>query len=141
MIIEIESLGTVDVSELDGEARNEGYNIVNHLITDYASGINRFGNKGEKLIGYTMGNEIVAVCGLSIEPTNNKIGRIRRLYVLPRFRHIGIGSKLVRCLIEHAKGHFKAVVVNIGDLPIDNFYNSIGFRTVNSDSYTHILEW
>jgi GNAT superfamily N-acetyltransferase len=140
MIVEIRELTNVDISAVTRAADQEGHNIINHLIMDYTSGGNRFDKLGEKLIGFMLDNEIVAICGLNIEPTSDDIGRIRRLYVLPSYGHLGIGRKLVRYLIEHARGYFESVVVNVGNLPIDNFYESVGFRPVRSDSYTHTLK-
>lgn len=139
MIMEITDLDKIDISRLAREASGEGYNMINRLVDDYTSGVNRFDGRGEKLIGYIADNTVAAVCGLNIEPTNNKMGRIRRLYVLPNLRRMGLGTKLVQYLISHAKAHFEYVVVNIGELPVAGFYNSMGFQTADHTSYTHIL--
>ena len=138
MVTDITDLETCNVETLRNESLEEGYNIINHLIAEYRSGENRFDRPGEKLIGFVLNNEIVAVCGLNIEPTDDRLGRIRRLYVLKDYRHRNTGTTLVRHLIGHAKKYFKGVVVNIGDLPVDGFYRSAGFSPVNNKSYTHI---
>jgi N-acetylglutamate synthase-like GNAT family acetyltransferase len=140
MIISIDELGKYDLSKVRHESDKEGYNHINRLVSDYDSGGNKFDKKGEKLIGFLMNGEIVALCGLNIEPTNNRLGRIRRLYVLKNYRHRGIDTELVKYLVNQAKPNFEGVVVNIGNLAVDNFYKSIGFNPVtNNDSYTHIL--
>ena len=139
MIITIDDPDKYDIETIRYESDKEGYNIINRLITDYRSGQNRFDKKGEKLVGFTRNDETVAICGLNIEPTDQKLGRIRRLYVSAEFRHLGIGTELVKHLIEYAGQHFEGVVVNIGDLPIGDFYQSIGFSPVaDNSSYTHI---
>ncbi|MFC1900917.1 GNAT family N-acetyltransferase [Chloroflexota bacterium] len=138
MIVSIENLETCDMETIKHESLKEGYNMINRLIIDYHSGENRFDKEGEKLIGFTLDSEIVAVCGLNIESTYNRLGRIRRLYVLKDYRHQQIATMLVEYLVEYAKQYFKGVVVNIGDLPVDNFYKSAGFSPVNNKSYTHI---
>jgi len=140
MIIEINELEKYDIETTRYESTKEGYNHINRLITEYNTGENRFDKIGEKLIGLALDDKVVAVCGLNIEPTDNRLGRIRRLYVLPEHRHRGIGTELVKYLIKHAEQYFQSVVVNIGDLPVQDFYKSMGFRPViNNDSYTHVL--
>ena len=140
MIIEIDELEKYDIETTRYESDKEGYNHINRLIAEYNAGENRFDKIGEKLVGFVLDDKVVAVCGLNIETTNNRLGRIRRLYVIPEHRRCGIGTELVKYLIKHAKQYFQSVVVNIGDLPVDDFYKSIGFKSViNNDSYTHIM--
>ena len=140
MIIKIDELGKYDIETARCESDKEGYNHINRLITEYNAGENRFDKIGEKLVGFVLDDKVVAVCGLNIEPTNNRLGRVRRLYVLPEHRRRGIGTKLVKYLIKHAEQYFQSVVVNIGDLPLDNFYKPMGFKPIiDNDSYTHIL--
>ena len=140
MIFEIDELENYDIETVRYESDKEGYNHINRLTAEYNSGENRFDETGEKLVGFVLDDKVVAVCGLNIEPTNNKLGRIRRLYVLPEHRRHGIGTKLVKYLIKHAEQYFQSVVVNIGDLPVDDLYRPIGFMPImNNESYTHIL--
>jgi GNAT superfamily N-acetyltransferase len=138
LVIDINNLETCDIENIRNESLEEGHNMINRLVTEYRSGENRFDKPGEKLVGYIMDNETVALCGLNIEPMNNRFGRIGRLYVSKDYRHRKIGTALVSYLIEHAKKYFESVVVNIGDLPVDDFYKSAGFSPVDNESYTHI---
>jgi ribosomal protein S18 acetylase RimI-like enzyme len=141
LIIDIIDLKEHDITPIRDAAGKEGYNIINRLITEYDSGKNKFDGKGEKLIGFIMDEMIVALCGLNIEPTNIRYGRIRRLYVLPAYRNQnqGIGTELVNHLITYAKHYFEGIVVHIGKLPISHFYESIGFNSMINPSYTHFL--
>ena len=139
MIIDINDLNEYDISLITQAANAERYDIVNRLVTDYDSDDNKFDKEGEKLIGFLLDDKVVALCGLNIEPTNGRYGRIRRLHVLPEYRNQGIGTQLVRYLIAYARHNFKGVVVNIGKLSTDNFYKSMGFRSVTNYSFTHIL--
>ncbi|MFC2071044.1 GNAT family N-acetyltransferase [Chloroflexota bacterium] len=141
MIVDINELHPEDIESLKQESMDEGYNMINRLIADYHSGENRFDKEGEKLAGYASDSEIVAVSGLNIEPSNNKLGRIRRLYVSKNYRHQGIATELVKHLIEYAKQYFEGVAVNIGNLPIDNFYKSLGFSPADNTSYSHIYRF
>jgi GNAT superfamily N-acetyltransferase len=139
LIIDIIDLEEDDTTPIRDEAEKEGCNIINRLITDYDSGKNKFDKEEEKLIGFITDEMIVTLCGLNIEPTNIQYGRIRRLYVLPAYRNQGIGTEPVNHLITYAKHYFEGVVVNIGDLPISYFYESIGFNSIDNPSYTHLL--
>ncbi|HEY95557.1 MAG TPA: GNAT family N-acetyltransferase [Dehalococcoidia bacterium] len=139
MIIDITDLDEYDISHIRNMAEQEGYNMLNRLVADYDSGENRFDKEGEKLIGYILECMVVALCGLNIEPSYTEYGRIRRLYVLPEYRNRGIGTELVNHLITFAGKYYKGVVVNIGNLPVSNFYESIGFKSVKNPSYTHLL--
>jgi GNAT superfamily N-acetyltransferase len=139
LVIDIVDLKEQDIKHIEDMAKKEGYNLINRLVTDYDSGENKFDREGEKLIGFVMDDMIVALCGLNIEPTNIQYGRIRRLYVLPAYRNQGIGTELVNHLIEYARHYYKGVVVNIGNLPVNHFYESIGFNSANNPSFTHLL--
>ncbi|UCD09322.1 MAG: GNAT family N-acetyltransferase [Dehalococcoidales bacterium] len=138
MITNIVDLDEHDISHIRNMAEQEGYNMLNRLVTDYNSGENQFDKEGEKLIGYIADDIVVALCGLNIESTNNKYGRIRRLYVLPEYRNRGIGTELVSHFITFAGKYYKGIVVNIGNLSVSAFYESKGFHPVNNPSYTHL---
>ncbi len=103
MIVEIENLDKEEMNLVSSSARNEGYNHIQRLISDYISCKNCFNSQGEKLIGYKIDEQIIAVCGLNIEPDDHQFGRIRRLYVLPHYRNLGIGAKLVKYLLYHLR--------------------------------------
>jgi len=140
MIVEIEKLQNRELELISASARNEGYNHIDRLISDYESCKNRFDRRGEKLIGYKIDDQLVAVCGLNIEPGNPQFGRIRRLYVLPEFRNQGVGTKLVKHLIRHAAHFFSGITVNIGHLPVEEFYLRLGFKIADPPKkYSHVL--
>ena len=141
MIVKIEDLKNINLEELLSFSKNENYKLIFKLISDYKSGINRFDKNGEILVCYKENNKILGICGLNIEPQSELINtaRIRRLYILPKFRKKQIGKKLVHYLLEYAKNYFNKVTTNIGDLNISNFYISCGFNQVdNISGITHI---
>jgi ribosomal protein S18 acetylase RimI-like enzyme len=122
------------------ESKKEGYNIIKRLMNDFRNGDNKFNKKGEALVVYEENNEIIGICGLNVDPINNKRGRIRRLYVLPQYRNKGIGEKLVKELVNYSINNFKSVSVNIGNLDISEFYEKLGFQKHNEENgITHLL--
>jgi len=92
MIVELKNLHRQKLTQLSVSAKNEGFNHINRLFDEYEMGKNRFNRRGEILIGYEIDKQLVAVCGLNIEPANQEYGRIRRLYVIPNFRKKEIGQ-------------------------------------------------
>jgi len=139
MIIDIRQLDKNDIKTVRYESDQEGFQHINKLLADFHSGKTLFDQPGEQLIGFLMDNKIVGVCGLNLEPSNPDLGRLRRLYVLRRYRNRGIGSKLVSYLVKHAKESFTGVVVNVGELDVGPFYEARGFKKMqNNESYTHI---
>jgi len=125
---------------LQRESKNEGYNLINKLADDYESGENKFAKKGECLIACKIDKKIVGICGLNIDPTNSKRGRLRRLYVSPRYRGKGIGGELVKAIINYSRKYFESVSVNIGKLDVSTFYEELGFEKYSrEEGITHLL--
>jgi GNAT superfamily N-acetyltransferase len=63
--------------------------------------------------------------------------RMRRFYVRPAFRRIGVGRQLVRALLAGVDGD-RSITVNAGPASIA-FWESLGFNLDPRDGHTHIL--
>lgn len=137
----VKNLLDEDIGELHEESKKEGYNLIDKLINGFKDNTNTFNKTGECLIVYEVGNKVVAVCGLNIDPLNSRRGRIRRLYVLPSWRNKGVGTKLVKELIDYSRLHFESVSVNMGNNKISKFYEKLGFKKYNEEQgITHLLQ-
>ena len=70
---------------LHTEAQREGYDFIDTLVDDWASGANRFDGPGETLCGHMDQGLLVSVGGLNCDPFAGRpdMGRIRRVYVRP----------------------------------------------------------
>ena len=138
----IKSIDLYDWTEIQRESLAEGHNMVNRLIEDFRSGINRFDAIGEVLFAYFSDNIVVAVAGVNQESdlSFGRSGRIRRLYVLPRFRGNGLARGLVEELTLCAPSHFDILTVNVGKLDAREFYEYLGFKPVQHPGITHIKE-
>jgi len=131
-----------DVAPLADVAETEGFTMLSTLIAEWHDGSNRFALNGEVLIGAFSDGKLVGVCGLNIDPYSSiaRIGRVRRLYVLPEFRRRGIGSGLLRSVVQKARGRFDELRVRTRDERASSFYLSKGFLGVTDDPYcTHRL--
>ncbi|CAG9623310.1 GNAT family N-acetyltransferase [Sutcliffiella rhizosphaerae] len=76
---------------------------------------------------------LVAIGGLNKDPFSNElyIGRLRRFYVSKEYRRNGIGSFLVKKIIDEAKKNYKILVLHTDTEQADNFYTSLGFTKEN----------
>ena len=122
------------------ESKKEGYNIVDKLINDFKIDKTKFNKKGECVIMCKVGDRVVGIGALGIDPLNSQRGRIRRLYVSPQYRNKGVGRTLVEELIHYSSKNFKSVSVNMGKYKVSKFYEGLGFRRYDKeDGITHLL--
>ncbi|RFB11421.1 GNAT family N-acetyltransferase [Bacillus sp. HNG] len=131
---QINNLLNYDVDSLVKQSKEESYRFVERLINDYKNGSNTFDHYGEGLFG--MFNEegvLVAIGGLNKDPFLNEqyIGRLRRFYVSKECRRSGIGSLLVKRIIDEAKRYYKILVLHTDTEQADKFYCAIGFTKGN----------
>jgi ribosomal protein S18 acetylase RimI-like enzyme len=75
----------------------------------------------------------VSVGGLNIAPFSDedKVGRLRRFYVKKEFRREGIGTLLLRQIVNDASHYFSFLVLNTDTVQADKFYTSFGFTKGN----------
>lgn len=127
---EITDLKSVDVSKLVEESEAEGYRFLRRLADQYEDGTNTFNKEGEVLYGvWDQHSHLVAIGGINRDPYSDKagVGRLRRFYISPGARRQGIGTKLLKQIVEHARGHFKEIVVRTDSANADAFYRANGF--------------
>lgn len=126
----IEDLNTVDVSKLVEESEAEGYRFLKRLVSQYEDGTNTFNQPGEVLYGvWDQHGQLVAIGGLNRDPYSSKegVGRLRRFYISPNSRRQGIGTLLLKAIIDHGRSHFKEIVVRTDSASADAFYRANGF--------------
>ena len=127
--------------ELRADARAEGFNFLDTLVNDWASGVNCFDAPGEVLCGHFDQGMLVAVGGLNIDPFagDPEIGRIRRVYVRSAWRNRGVGRALVMHLVEYARRNFKWVRLRAENDGAARLYERLGFVPTESPEATHIF--
>ncbi|QHJ69382.1 GNAT family N-acetyltransferase [Planococcus halotolerans] len=126
----IEDLSKVDVSKLVEESEAEGYRFLRRLVNQYEDGTNTFNKAGEVLYGvWDPAGELVAIGGLNRDPYSDKsgIGRLRRFYISEHARRQGIGTKLLKEILNYGQGHFSEIVVRTDSSNADAFYRANGF--------------
>jgi GNAT superfamily N-acetyltransferase len=130
-IIRLEELPMGDLQPLLEESRDQGFEFLDRLVAEYASGTNRFDKPGEAMFGVYHGQKLIAVGGLNQDPylADSDIGRVRHVYVLSAWRNQGIAKRLVQSMINEAKGYFRLLTLRTFSAEADGFYCAIGFQT------------
>lgn len=141
-IIEVGELPS-DIGVLLEASVEEGFDFVERLVRFWEDGSNRFDRPGEILIQVRSGPALVAVGGLNVDPylDDSSVGRIRHVYVLPSARGSGVGSLLIRSLLEHGSGRFSRIRLRVGTPDGGPFYEALGFAATDEDNATHEYRW
>ncbi|MGE7924064.1 GNAT family N-acetyltransferase [Viridibacillus arvi] len=144
-IKQINNLLNFDIDSLVKQSKADGFRFVERLVNDYKNGSNTFNHIGEGLFGvFNEEGVLVAIGGLNKDPFSNEqsIGRLRRFYVCKAYRRNGIGSLLVKRIIDEAKKYYKIIVLHTDTEQADKFYSSIGFskKTLYPNS-SHFMEF
>lgn len=134
-------LPTPGIELLHSEAKDEGYDFIETLVEEWASGANRFDAPGEALCGHLDQGLLVAVGGLNCDPFAGRpdMGRIRRVYVRPAWRNRGVGRALVTALVGEARTYFSCVRLRAENALAARLYESMGFVPIASPDASHIL--
>ena len=101
----------VGFNALRAEALAEGFRQVERLASDWEAGTTRFDRDGEALLAARLNGVLVGIGGLTIEPVVPGALRMRRFYVRPAFRHIGVGRQLATALLAGVDGD-RSITVN-----------------------------
>ena len=136
---------------LDGEleallaaSEAEGLRFVRRVAREWMSGAHRFDAPGEVLLGAREGDTLVGICGLSRDPYANddRIGRLRNLYVLRSHRCRGIGSALATEVMRLARETFSVLRLRAASPESAFLYEQLGFTLVTDEpDATHVLRF
>jgi GNAT superfamily N-acetyltransferase len=143
ILIQKIKLPATGMEQLHAEAKEEGYDFIDTLVDEWASGTNRFNAPGEILCGHLEGGLLVAVGGLTIDPfpTAPHTGRIRRVYVRAAWRNKGVGRALVSTLVEEARKNFRHVRLRAENASAARLYERMGFTPIDNPDATHNLSF
>jgi GNAT superfamily N-acetyltransferase len=142
-IVPLRDLLAHDLADLVAESEQVGFRFLHRLLDEWAAGSNRFDRPGEVLFGATLDSRVIAVCGLNVDPYTSeaRVGRVRHLYVLARYRRSGIGRRLVAEVIAAARPSFARLRLRTDTAEAARFYERPGFRPcVGLSNCTHTLE-
>jgi GNAT superfamily N-acetyltransferase len=143
ILIQKIELPIAGLEELHSEAKSDGYDFIDTLVDEWASGVNRFEAPGEVLCGHLNHGHLVAVGGLTIDPFTAEpgTGRIRRVYVCSAWRNKGVGGALVSTLIAEARNSFRCVRLRAENESAARLYERLGFTPIDNPGATHTLSF
>ncbi|MGQ5717624.1 GNAT family N-acetyltransferase [Pseudochrobactrum asaccharolyticum] len=128
-----------DYTALLDESLAQGQRMLQRLHDNWESGANRFDQNSEILIAGFINGALAGVCGRNIDPYGADAGqgRVRHLYVAQRFRRNGVGSALVRSILDGASEYFSCLNTNAPESAYA-FYQALGFvRVTDNATVTH----
>jgi GNAT superfamily N-acetyltransferase len=127
-----------DFDLLRAEARAEGHSFLDRVAADWASGDKRFDQPGETLLVARSGTDLAGVGGITVDPYIPDALRMRRFYVRPAFRRVGIARLIAQTLLAAAKQQTHLITLNAAPGSV-RFWESLGFLPVQQAGYTHVL--
>ena len=132
-------LDACDIGALRHAAASEGIAFIERLVRDWEDASNRFEGAGEVLLGARVATGVVAVGGLNHDPYQSDpyVGRLRHLYVMPRWRRRGVGRAMVARLLHAARGQFHTVRLRTGTATPPEFYLACDFLPCGAPDTTH----
>jgi GNAT superfamily N-acetyltransferase len=130
-----------DIVMLAETARQEGYNHILRIAEEWSAGINRFERRGESLLGARDQDLLIAVGGMTVEPSRADWLRMRRFYVSQPYRGRGVGRRLAERLLDHARSFTPVVTVHAGSDDARRFWQAMGFQPLAGETYTHTLRF
>jgi ribosomal protein S18 acetylase RimI-like enzyme len=136
-------LSSGDVAELLSDSERLESRIVRRLAEEWGNGANRFDRPGEALFGARGAGRLLGVCGLNVDPYagDDRIGRVRHLYVLSESRRQGVGQRLVQRVIQAARGRFDDLRLHTSNPEAARLYEALGFRPCGErPDYTHVAK-
>ena len=137
----IEVLEPTELDHLVGRSLEEGFRFVQRLRDEYTSGQNRFDRPGEALLTARELQTVIAVIGLNLDPHGRPgVMRVRRFYVLPEHRSVGLGQKMLLEVIELARmANAQTLELSTDHPRASRFYERNGFEVIRAEHATHRL--
>jgi GNAT superfamily N-acetyltransferase len=128
-------------ADLAADALGDDLRMLEVLREDWHAGTLRFDGLGDALLTAHIGTALVGVCGLTRDPylAQDRVGRVRRLYVLRAARRAGVGRALVQAVAVQAAGSGYRRLRVRAPVSAFAFYESCGFlRAVGEKAATHV---
>lgn len=121
--------GDGSLEDLLAASTAEGFQFIERLVMELANHPEQYEGQGAALLGgYALG-ELIAIGGFSADPYTEEqgLGRLRRVYVLPAWRGMGVGRRLVRVLETQAAETYRALVLRTDTAAAARFYEALGY--------------
>ena len=138
----LQDVSPADLAALLADSEREGWRMVRRLVDDWLSGANRFDRAGEALFAARLGERLVGVGGLNVDPfaTEPRRGRVRHVYVHSECRRQGIGEQLMGEILAAARGPFDHLSLRTRNPAAARLYERLGFLVSTESAHTtHVM--
>ncbi len=122
---------------------SEGFNFLKKMEINWNEGKNTFNREGEVFFGVFDNDVLIGCGGLNIDPyiENNRIGRVRHLYVHPEYRRKGIAKELMMKIEKHAQEGFSLLRLRTFNPSALQFYKELGSGEIDDEYATHCKQF
>jgi GNAT superfamily N-acetyltransferase len=130
----------VGFGQLRAEAEAEGFEHMGQLADEWEDRSQRFQLDGEALFAALLDDRLAGIGGITHDPVlpARLALRVRRLYVRPEGRRLGVGRALLRRISQHGLRHAPVLVANAAP-DAAPFFEACGFTAVREPGFTHRL--
>jgi len=115
------------------KSQSEGYNLVLRMAENWANGSNRFDKPGEAFFAAEHEGRWLGIGGRSQDPylDDPTVIRVRHVFILQEWRHCGIGTELMKKILDIPPGQIKRVTLRTLNPVARKFYEHLGFEPVD----------
>lgn len=121
------------------DAATEGFDHMSVLQEQWRDGSNRFERPGEILALATIDGEMAGIGGITRDFVDSGWLRMRRFYVRPAYRRLGVGRKIALHVLEHARPFNRQIVLYADGPEAEAFWTTLGFGLIERKNTTHIF--
>jgi GNAT superfamily N-acetyltransferase len=127
------------IRTLAAAAAAEGFRFVDRWLAELDAAHNQFETPTTCFLGVALHGHLVAIGGVTPDPyaADERVGRLRHLYVSGDVRRQGVGRTLVRALEGWAQGVYTQLRLRTDTSAAAHFYEHLGYRRVEDSHATH----
>jgi len=125
--------------QLRQEARAEGFDHIETLWSQWQDGVIRFTRPGKQLLMAEIDGGLAGVGGITADFMDPAAMRMRRFYVRPAFRRLGVARAIASRVIQTALPLDRPIVLYTETDAGAAFWESMGFVRIARENTTHHL--
>ncbi|RLQ89354.1 GNAT family N-acetyltransferase [Notoacmeibacter ruber] len=121
------------------DADAEGFDTISVLSDEWSAGLNRFERPGEILLLAKVDGETAGIGGITHDFVEAGYLRMRRFYVRPSFRRLGVGRQIAMHVLKHATPFNRPIILHADGPDAEMFWPTLGFVPIDRAHTTHLF--
>ena len=121
------------------DAGTEGFDTISVLRDEWANGSHRFNRPGEMLVLATVDGKAAGIGGITQDFVEAGWLRMRRFYVRPVYRRLGVGRQIAFHILEHALPFDRQIILHADGPDAEAFWPTLGFVPIDRVHTTHVF--